>query len=53
MTAEQVVERIYVDIPPKLRPVARYSVWAHLRKLRAEGRATTSDPDDIDAPWLR
>ena len=45
------VESIYVDVPKELHPVARFSVWAHLRKLLAEGRARTDEPDDIDAPW--
>lgn len=45
------VESIYVDVPNELHPVARFSVWAHLRKLLAEGRARTDEPDDIDAPW--
>jgi Beta-lactamase associated winged helix domain len=34
-----------------LHPVAKYSVWAHLRKLGAEGRAATPEPDDLAAPW--
>jgi glyoxylase-like metal-dependent hydrolase (beta-lactamase superfamily II) len=51
-TVDDLVARIYVQIPDALVPVARYSVWAHLRKLRAEGRAATDgDPDDIHAIW--
>ena len=50
-TAEQLVARIYVDVPERLHPVAKFSVWAHLRKLAAERRATTAELDDIDAPW--
>lgn len=46
------VESIYVDVPKELHPVARFSVWAHLRKLLAEGRARTDEPDDIEAPWF-
>jgi hypothetical protein len=45
------VERLYGDVPADLHPVARYSVWAHLRKLEAEGRASSADRDDIEAPW--
>lgn len=45
------VESIYVDVPAELHPVARFSVWAHLRKLLAEGRARSEEPEDIDAPW--
>lgn len=45
------VAAIYTDVPEVLHPVARFSVWAHLRKLGAEGRASASDADDPDAVW--
>ena len=45
------VSAIYTGVPEELHPVARFSVWAHLRKLHAEGRARTDEPEDIDAPW--
>jgi glyoxylase-like metal-dependent hydrolase (beta-lactamase superfamily II) len=45
------VEAIYTDVPEVLHPVARFSVWAHLRKLAAEGQATAEDPDDADTTW--
>ena len=45
------VAAIYVDVPESLHPVARFSVWAHLRKLEAEGRATCPDRDDMGAVW--
>jgi glyoxylase-like metal-dependent hydrolase (beta-lactamase superfamily II) len=51
ITTEQLVAAIYTDVPAVLHPVARYSVWAHLRKLEAEGRALTVDIDHIGAPW--
>jgi hypothetical protein len=38
-------------VPAVLHPVARFSVWAHLRKLADDGRATTSDREEITAPW--
>jgi len=51
-TVDELVARIYVGVPEALLPVARYSVWAHLRKLRAEERASTDgDPADIHATW--
>lgn len=53
VTAEQLVAAIYKDVPADLHPVARYSVWAHLRKLRDDGWVDTPDADDIDAPWRR
>lgn len=45
------VSTIYTDVPDVLHPVARFSVWAHLRKLRDEGPVQTADPDDPDAVW--
>jgi glyoxylase-like metal-dependent hydrolase (beta-lactamase superfamily II) len=49
-TAE-LVARIYTEVPEILWPVARFSVWAHLRKLGDEGSAIASDADDPDATW--
>jgi glyoxylase-like metal-dependent hydrolase (beta-lactamase superfamily II) len=51
ITAEQLVAAIYVDVPTALHPIAKYSVWAHLRKLAADGEATTAEIDDPAAPW--
>jgi glyoxylase-like metal-dependent hydrolase (beta-lactamase superfamily II) len=48
---EDLVAAVYVDVPDVLHPIARYSVWAHLRKLADDGKATTSDADDITASW--
>ncbi len=45
------VATIYTDVPELLHPIARFSVWAHLRKLGDDGRATATDPDDPDATW--
>lgn len=45
------VEAIYTDVDPGLHPIARYSVWAHLRSLAAEGSARATDVDDPDAVW--
>jgi glyoxylase-like metal-dependent hydrolase (beta-lactamase superfamily II) len=50
-TPEELVAAIYTDVPAVLHPVARYSVWAHLRKLATEGRATSPNPDDISSRW--
>lgn len=51
LSVEALVELIYSDVPAVLHPVARYSVWAHLRKLAGEGRASCPEPDDISATW--
>lgn len=48
---EAIVAAVYVDVHPLLHPVARFSVWAHLRKLAGEGRATAADLDDADTTW--
>lgn len=50
-TIEELVKAVYIDVPDALHPIARFSVWAHLRKLADEGRAAAADRDDIDAPW--
>ena len=49
---EAIVAVVYVDVHPLLHPVARFSVWAHLRKLAEEGRATAADVDDADTTWV-
>jgi glyoxylase-like metal-dependent hydrolase (beta-lactamase superfamily II) len=48
---EDIVEAVYVDVPAVLHPVARFSVWAHLRKLADDGQATSADVNDVDARW--
>ena len=50
-TVEQLVEAVYVDVAPAMHPIARFSLWAHLRKLVADGRAVAADPDDIETVW--
>jgi glyoxylase-like metal-dependent hydrolase (beta-lactamase superfamily II) len=48
-TPAELVEAIYVDVAEPLKPVAACTVWAHLRKLRAEG--AVSGTDAIDGSW--
>jgi glyoxylase-like metal-dependent hydrolase (beta-lactamase superfamily II) len=48
---EELVSDVYTDVPEQLHPIARWSVWAHLRKLGAEEQAATDDPGDIGAEW--
>jgi glyoxylase-like metal-dependent hydrolase (beta-lactamase superfamily II) len=45
------VAAIYTDVPDVLHPVARFSVWAHLRKLAGEGAVSAADVDDPNAIW--
>ncbi|HUY22644.1 MAG TPA: MBL fold metallo-hydrolase [Acidimicrobiales bacterium] len=50
-TVDELVPTVYADVHEALYPVARYSLWAHLRKLGDEGRAHGDDPADIAAAW--
>jgi glyoxylase-like metal-dependent hydrolase (beta-lactamase superfamily II) len=47
-TIPDLVETIYTEIIPELHPMARRTVWAHLRKLADEG---TVKGDDLDGEW--
>ncbi|MCU1497773.1 MAG: fold metallo-hydrolase [Acidimicrobiales bacterium] len=46
------VERIYTDVDEALHPVARRTLWAHLRKLAQEGAVSAKDADDPDSIWV-
>ena len=50
-TVEELVSAVYLDVPEELHPIARFSVWAHLRKLAAEGLAESGDIEDLGAAW--
>jgi glyoxylase-like metal-dependent hydrolase (beta-lactamase superfamily II) len=50
-SVEELVTAVYTDVPAALHPIARFSVWAHLRKLADAGHARGDDPDDLAAPW--
>jgi glyoxylase-like metal-dependent hydrolase (beta-lactamase superfamily II) len=47
-TVDDLVPVVYADVDPAIYPVARLSLWAHLRKLDDDGRATVDDRDAID-----
>jgi glyoxylase-like metal-dependent hydrolase (beta-lactamase superfamily II) len=47
-TIADIVEVLYADVPAELHPVARRSVWAHLRKLVDDGVAKG---DRFDGEW--
>lgn len=52
VTVDDLVEVVYADVDAALYPIARLSLWAHLRKLVVDGDATVDDPDAIDtARW--
>ena len=48
---DELVAAVYLDVDPASYPIARRSMWAHLRKLRHEGKACSDDPEDIEATW--
>jgi glyoxylase-like metal-dependent hydrolase (beta-lactamase superfamily II) len=53
VSVEQLVAAIYTDVIAELHPIAQFSVWAHLRRLAANGqvRPVTGDLDALDATW--
>jgi hydroxyacylglutathione hydrolase len=52
VTVDHLVKTIYGDVNPALHPVAKYSVWAHLRKLMSDRRAHSDKPDAVDGEWV-
>jgi glyoxylase-like metal-dependent hydrolase (beta-lactamase superfamily II) len=50
-TAAELVADIYTEVPEVLHPMAARSVWAHLRKLAAEGRVRSDDVDEPESTW--
>ncbi|HEX2849012.1 MAG TPA: MBL fold metallo-hydrolase [Acidimicrobiales bacterium] len=50
-TVEELVPAVYADVSESLFPIARFSLWAHLRKLADDGRAVATDPDDLSSVW--
>jgi glyoxylase-like metal-dependent hydrolase (beta-lactamase superfamily II) len=45
------VKAVYTDVPESRHMLAQFSLWAHLRKLAADGRAKTEDSDKMDGVW--
>jgi glyoxylase-like metal-dependent hydrolase (beta-lactamase superfamily II) len=50
-TLDELLPVVYDDVGPERHEVATQSLWAHLRKLAAEGRVHTADPDDTEGRW--
>ncbi len=48
VTVDELLHAVYDDIEPRRLPIARGSLWAHLRKLVDDGRATTTGYDDLE-----
>ena len=55
-TVDELLPVVYADVTEKQLPVARFSLWAHLRHLEGEGRArplgASSGEDTIETRWL-
>jgi glyoxylase-like metal-dependent hydrolase (beta-lactamase superfamily II) len=58
-TVDELLDEVYGDVTERQLPVARFSLWAHLRALAAEGRASrratdegSDDPDSIESRWV-
>ena len=43
---DEITPAVYDDVQPRLHPIARYSLWAHLVKLQQEGRVI-----EVDGEW--
>ena len=54
-TVDELLPEVYGDVTEQQLPVARFSLWAHLRALGQEGRASRptrmAAEDTIDARW--
>jgi glyoxylase-like metal-dependent hydrolase (beta-lactamase superfamily II) len=50
-TVKELTPTVYDDVPVEKHWIAESSLWAHLRKLREDGAASSPDPDDAEAAW--
>ncbi|MCL4448975.1 MAG: MBL fold metallo-hydrolase [Actinobacteria bacterium] len=51
-TIDQLLPLVYQDTDPVLHPIARYSLWAHLRKLTLEKKVTCQNMDNLNSMWI-
>lgn len=51
LTTAELVDEIYKGISPRLSRAAGLSLWAHLRKLVADGLVQADDVNDPDGSW--
>ncbi len=49
-TVDELLPDVYGDVTERQLPVARFSLWAHLRALRDEGRAASPTPRPTTTP---
>jgi glyoxylase-like metal-dependent hydrolase (beta-lactamase superfamily II) len=52
-SVDDLLDEVYGDVTEQQLPVARFSLWAHLRALAEEGRARRLDADEdtIESRW--
>jgi len=50
-TIDDLLPGVYDDVDPERHPIARRSLWAHLRKLAADSKVAADDVDDVDGVW--
>jgi glyoxylase-like metal-dependent hydrolase (beta-lactamase superfamily II) len=55
-TVDELLPQVYGDVTEKQLPVARFSLWAHLRALAQEGRGTATGvapgaDDTLETRW--
>jgi hypothetical protein len=54
-TVDQLLAQVYGDVTERQLPIARFSLWSHLRALGQEGRAALLDApegeDSIESRW--
>jgi len=51
VTVKALTVTVYDDVAEEKHWIAESSLWAHLRKLRADGVAQSDDPDDPESTW--
>lgn len=51
VTVADLLPVAYDDVDEFRHRIASSSLWAHLQKLVADGRATAGDPDDLETTW--
>jgi glyoxylase-like metal-dependent hydrolase (beta-lactamase superfamily II) len=49
-SVDELLAEVYGDVTERQLPVARFSLWAHLRALTEEGRAALVGTDDTGVP---
>ena len=51
VTVAELLPVAYDDVDEARHKIASFSLWAHLQKLVADGRATAADPTDLETTW--